>query len=43
MKLKKPNAILNKKEEVNKKALYWIIGSAAGVVILVSTLLILNV
>jgi hypothetical protein len=43
MKLKKPNAILNKKEEVNKKALYWIIGSAVGVVILVSTLLILNV
>jgi hypothetical protein len=43
MKLKKPNALLNRKDEVNKKAVYWIIGSAVAVVVIVSTLLILNI
>jgi hypothetical protein len=43
MNLKKPNPHLRKKEEVNRKAIYWIAGTSIAVIIIVSTLLILNV
>jgi hypothetical protein len=44
MQLKKPNPILRKeKEQINKKAIYWIAGSLVGIVIIVSILLIFNI
>lgn len=43
MNLKKPNPHLRKKEEVNRKAIYWIAGSAIGLVLIISLLLILEI